>query len=70
VRFWQKAKEKGKAGEWGLSIVDSGGKVNKFCNFCKTRKLSPSLLSLTEFARFRVFNLILHVIYLLTCKII
>jgi hypothetical protein len=52
VRFWQKAKEKGKTGEWGLSIVDSGGKVNKFCNFCKTRKLSPSLLSLTEFARF------------------
>jgi len=55
LRMWdlgKKAKGKGKAGEWGLSIVEwSGGKVNKFCNFCQTRKLDPSLLSLTEFDR-------------------
>jgi len=43
-------------------------KGNKFCNFCQTRKLDPSLMSwpsLTEFA-----NPMLHVIYNLTRKIV
>jgi len=46
-------------------------RVNKFCNLCQTRKLGSSLLSwlsLTDFASFQVFNLILHVwFYESTC---
>jgi hypothetical protein len=38
--------------------------------FCQTRKIDLILLDFTEFDRFRVFNLISHVIYMLTRKIV
>jgi len=54
--------------EWSVGGLGQGS--SKFFNFFQTRKIGPIWPILTEFDRFRVFNLILHVIYMLTLKII